>query len=205
MVSGYEGRFGSRYFPCKQIRTTIPASPGDGGSVYIDLQGRILGMQVSSVPDIRATYVLPGRATLRLRDDLLFSGAVQYAWLGFEVREDASRAQGPTLVLSKVMADGPSAQAGLLSEDQLIGVGEFEIHRLDDLRNALFYTRPGQMVAVKVLRDGQLRNVNIKVAVRPPDEPFDVLRSEAAPAADLPVVNPPRARLAAPKANLPES
>ncbi|HSH09635.1 MAG TPA: S1C family serine protease, partial [Oceanipulchritudo sp.] len=74
IVTGFESRFGDRFFPCNYIRTSIAAGPGDGGSAYFDLAGRLLGIQVGSLPDLGASYILPARAALRIRDDILFSG-----------------------------------------------------------------------------------------------------------------------------------
>ena len=82
MVTGHESRFGGRLFPCIYIRTSIPGSPGDGGSAYLDLNGRLIGLNVVSIPEIGATYVIPARAALRIREDLLAEGSVVRGWGG---------------------------------------------------------------------------------------------------------------------------
>jgi S1-C subfamily serine protease len=97
MVAGYESRFGERFFPCTYIRTTIPSGPGDGGSAYLDLSGRLIGIQVGSLPDVASSYILPARAALRIRDDILFSGMVTYGWIGFEVNSRAVSKAVPKL------------------------------------------------------------------------------------------------------------
>ncbi|MCD8481688.1 MAG: S1C family serine protease [Verrucomicrobia bacterium] len=105
LITGVEGRFGNRFFPCNFIRTNISAGPGDGGAAYVDLSGRLLGLQVGSLPELRATYMLPARAALRIRDDLLFSGEVRYGWIGFEVREESSIVSGPSLVINSIIPE----------------------------------------------------------------------------------------------------
>lgn len=174
MVSGFESRFGERFFPCTYVRTTVPAGPGDGGSAYVDLTGRLLGIQVGSLPDVGSSYILPARAALRIRDDLLFSGEVTYGWIGFEVDQVSGVEFGRKLVLSEVFDDSPAASVGLLEGDALKQIGDYPIHSLDALRNAMFYTRVGQYVDVRVERDGEERRFSVQVEARPEDEPMQV-------------------------------
>jgi len=175
MIAGYESRFGGRIFPCTYVRTTIPSGPGDGGSAYLDLSGRLIGVQVGSLPDVNSSYILPARAALRIRDDLLFSGTVTYGWIGFEVELASAINTGPQVVLSEVFGDSPGNSAGLMEGDILKEIGDYTINNLDDLRNAMFYTRVGQFVDVRVKRDGELRTFSIKVAARPENEPIRII------------------------------
>lgn len=175
MITGYESRFGGRLFPCKYLRTSVAGSPGDGGSAYLDLNGRLLGVNVVSVPEVGATYIIPARAVLRIREDLLSAGEVTRGWIGFEVREESSVSDGSRIVLAAI-TDRPAREAGLLPGDVLRQIGEYPIRTLDDLRNAMFYTRVGQYVQVRVTRDGSEREVNVRIAARPDDEPLEIVR-----------------------------
>ncbi|MGC9450552.1 MAG: S1C family serine protease [Oceanipulchritudo sp.] len=177
IVAGFESRFGERFFPCTYIRTNVPAGPGDGGSAYLDLTGRLIGIQVGSLPDVGSSYILPARAALRIRDDILFSGRVTYGWIGFEVETETSIENGRRLTLSQVFAETPAEEAGLMEGDVLLQIGDYPIRVLDDLRNAIFYTRVGQYVDVRVLREGEMRRFNIKVAARPENEPMEVVET----------------------------
>jgi len=175
LVSGRESRFGDRFFPCKYIRTSILAGPGDGGSAYFDLAGRFLGMQVGSLPEVNSTYVLPARGALRIRDDLLFSGEVKFGWVGFEVREDRTADLGKRIVLAAVFQEGPARAAGLMVGDVLRTIGEYPIRSVDDIRNALFFTRVGQYVTIGVEREGQRREFSVRLTERPENEPFEII------------------------------
>jgi serine protease Do len=186
MVAGYESRFGERFFPCAYVRTTVPAGPGDGGSAYIDLAGRLIGIQVGSLPDVGSSYILPARAALRIRDDVLFSGAVTYGWIGFEIELRSGIREGRQVVIGEVFADSPAEEAGLLEGDVLLQIGDYTIDTLDDLRNAMFYTRVGQYVDVRVDRAGEARRFSVKVEARPDDEPMQVVE----PVEPEPPINP---------------
>lgn len=174
IVSGYESRFGDRFFPCKYIRTTVNAGPGDGGAAYLDLDGRLIGIQVGALPEVASSYLLPSRAALRVRDDLLFSGEVNYGWVGFEVEERASIADGQFLVIKETLENGPATGAGLLPGDRLVRVGAYAIRDLDDLRNAMFYSRVGQFIEIEIDRDGETEIFSVQLTQRPEEEPFQV-------------------------------
>jgi S1-C subfamily serine protease len=173
LVSGVESRFGQHIFPCCLIRTNIPAFPGDGGSPLIDLNGRLVGIQVGSLSEIGSTYILPARAALRVRDDLLFSGKVQDGWVGFDVFVDTSVADGTRVMIRNAIKGTPAEQAGMRANDQIVQVGVYPIQDLDDLRNALFYTRVGEYVPIKLMRDGKLLEFNVRIAQRPPESDTD--------------------------------
>lgn len=175
MVAGYESRFGERFFPCTYVRTTVPSGPGDGGAAYIDFSGRLIGIQVGSLPDVGSSYILPARAALRIRDDILFSGQVTYGWIGFEVELRSSIQNGRQVVLSQVFPDSPAVAAGLLDGDILRQIGDYRVETLDDLRNAMFYTRVGQYVTVVVNRADEERRFSVKVEARPADEPIQIV------------------------------
>lgn len=175
LASGYESRFAENFFPCLYIRTNISAGPGDGGSAFLDLSGRLVGIQVGSLPDVGSSYILPARAALRIRDDILFSGSVTYGWIGFEVDVQSSVRDGHRLLLSEVFPDTPAEEVGLLEGDLLRRIGDYKIRTLDDLRNAIFYTRVGQYVDVQVERNGEERLFNVRVAARPEDEPMEIV------------------------------
>lgn len=172
LVSGKESRFGQRYFPCDYLRTTIPAGPGDGGAALLDMNGKLIGMQVGSLPDLGSSYVLPARAALRIRDDLLFAGKVTYGWIGFEVREERSIADGRQIILSLIMPGTPAESSGMLAGDILVQIGDFPVRTVDDLRNAMFYTRVGQYTRVKLKRDNGIQELNVRLAARPETEPL---------------------------------
>ncbi len=186
IVSGIESRFAQHYFPCAHVRTTVPAGPGDGGAAFLDLNGRLLGIQVGSLSEISSTYVLPARAAQRIRDDLLFSGRVTYGWIGFEVKEESTVAGGPGLVVRLVEPETPAHEAGMLPGDQILQIGDYRIRRLEDLRNAMFYARIGEYVPVRIKRDEQTLEMTVRLVARPESEgprsgPFSPGLSRPAP------------------------
>jgi|TARA_B110000037_G_scaffold220312_1_gene287803 serine protease DegS len=188
MVGGIESSVGNQLFPCNYIRVTHAAGPGEGGAAYLDLTGRLVGIQVGTLNEIDSSYVLPARAAMRVRDDLFSTGAVEFGWMGFEVRNVSSIALGQHLALAIVEPDTPAYEAGLMPDDILLQIGDYSVSSIDELRNAMFYTRVGQFVEVEVLRDNEPVALTVKLAKRPSNEPLQVLRPVAIPT----VANPRR-------------
>lgn len=170
LVSGGESSVGRYFFPCVYIRTTVPVGLGDGGGALIDLNGRFIGMQTLSINGENSSYVIPARALLRVYYDLVSENKVSYVWCGFNVDPEPSIEQGLRFVVSVINEDSPAEKAGMQKDDVIVAVGGKEIrgmHGLGDLRNAFFYARVGEYVNVKVMRDGQPIDFNMKLVERP--------------------------------------
>lgn len=173
MVTGHESNFSQRVFPVTYVRVNIPAHPGEGGSPVVDLNGRLVGMMVASLPEVGSSYLLPAKALINVRDDLLFSGKVRYGWIGIELEERVDRHLGRHIIIQSVSAGTPASEAGLKNGDHLVQMGDVPIHRVDDVRNASFFQRIDDYVSVKVKRDGALLEFPVKIVERPASESLD--------------------------------
>jgi S1-C subfamily serine protease len=170
MVTGYESSVYRVAFQTTHLRTNIFFGLGEGGTPVLDLNGRLIGMNVLTLLDIPSSYILPTRALFRIRDDLMFAGEVVYSWFGIEGRETTEVVRGSRVVVDEVVPGGPAEEVGILAGDRLLEIGEFEIRNPSDVRNARFYARVGRFIQVKVLRDQEVRTFNLRVAKVPPEE-----------------------------------
>jgi len=194
MVSGGESGVGRYFFPCVYIRTTVPVGLGDGGGALIDLNGRFIGMQTLAINGENSSYVIPAKALLRVYYDLVSENKVSYSWCGFNVDREPSIEEGLRFVINVINKNSPAENAGMKEKDVIVSVGGKEIrgmHGLGDLRNAFFYARVGEYMNVKVMRDGQPIDFNMKLVERPPNAlPVIVTRKngeDKEPKADEPV------------------
>ena len=106
--------------------------------------------------------------------------------MGFQVKEVTSVADGRRLVLESIDKGSPAEKSGLRPEDVLLRIGAYEVRAIDDLRNAMFYSRVGQFVEVEVGRETETRIITVKLDQRPANEPLQVVRS--VPVASMPMV-----------------
>ncbi len=167
MIAGAETSFSLREFATTYLRINKSVNIGEGGAPVIDLNGRFIGILVASAPEVRSGYVLPARAVLRIRDDLLFAGKFINGWIGFDVGDRSSISEGRQIYLTEVVAGSPMDKAGMKVGDVLLQMGDFPIREISDVKNSMFFARAGQFLDIQVNRAGQLLDFTVKVSERP--------------------------------------
>ncbi len=166
LIQGYANSFGQRVFPTVLLRISNPAGPGEGGSPVLDLNGRLLGIMVASLPEIQSACVLPVKAVVRIRDDLLNLGKVSYSWFGLEVSKRSNLKDGGRVVIDNIVNGSPCSESLLRKGDSLISIGDYPITQIRDVHNATFFVRPEQYINIKALRGGQEIETIIQVRAR---------------------------------------
>ncbi len=174
VLTGYNLYYGDKTLPTTCIRSDIPSDGGEGGSPVFDLNGRFVGMIMASLVDIRSCFIIPARAILRVRDDMLFAGTVSYGYLGLRIDEESAIYRDQPLLVAEVNPGSPAAKAGLLVNDILSSVDGVKLKELGDLRDALFYARPGQFLHFQVLRQGESLSIPVQVSVFEPEDTEDL-------------------------------
>jgi len=131
-----------------------------------DMEGRFVGLVVISLPEIRASFLLPAAAVERVRAALAAEGRMDYAYFGLNARQRVDLNGDLQVCLDDVVPNGPAAAAGLEKGDILVQIGPRPIRRDDDLREAAFFAIPAKSLDVVVLRDGKERSFSMKAAPR---------------------------------------
>ena len=166
LVSGWNTNYGERVLPTIYLRSDIPSDGGEGGSPVFDLNGSLVGMLIVALPEIRSSFILPARAIQRIRDDILFSGKVTYAYFGFQTRQKSELNRGPWVEVEALAEGGPAAAAGVQVGDKLVQMGDFEITTDADLRVASFFQRPDEFVTLVVKRGDEEVELSVKPGAR---------------------------------------
>ncbi|MCC5790372.1 MAG: serine protease [Opitutales bacterium] len=167
VLSGNDGQFGQRIFPTYYHRVSIPAYPGEGGSPVFSLDGRLVGMIVASLPEIRSSYLLPVEALMRVRDQLAADGNVSYSWIGLDLEEFSTRHEGTKVRVTEVIPGGPGHRIALEKGDVIKEIDGYQIRALGDVRRAIFFNSVGSFVEIVIQRGDETLEMTLRTAERP--------------------------------------
>ncbi len=168
VVSGLN-RTGMGFNPIEDfVQTDAAVNPGMSGGALVDSDGRLIGM-LSAIftrnvdGDIGLNFAASAALLERVVSDLIPLGAVRRVNPGFRVGPlragERNRLVG--VRLTKIMADGPAAQAGLLSGDILTRVGGRTVRKPSDVIAAIQLRRPGEALEIELLRDGNASRLTL--------------------------------------------
>jgi serine protease Do len=147
---------------------------GNSGGPLIDLNGKIIGIN-----EIKMGLggAIPGNLAKGVAEKLIDQGQVRRAWLGLELQPRLKHNGADSGVLvSGVLADSPSAEAGLQSGDLVLSVAGTPVdvafaEQLPALNLFLSGLEIGQPMAVSILRKGAPQTISVTPAEREAHEP----------------------------------
>jgi S1-C subfamily serine protease len=177
------------------IQTDAPVNPGNSGGVLLDLDGRLIGVptaiESSSGVSAGIGFAVPAAIVAKVVPELIRDGSFEHAYVGIsgttmspELAEamDLPANQRGALVTT-VAESGPAAEAGLrASEDTvtidgrdvqvggdiILGIDGQPVQRFDDLVTYLARNgKVGQVVELRILRDGEEQRVKVTLGERP--------------------------------------
>jgi len=176
------------------IQTDAAINQGNSGGPLINASGQVIGINeqiaTQSGGNEGLGFAVPINTAIRAMDQLKENGEVTYAWLGIggqtvtaEVAEMFDLGVRAGALIEQVVPGGPADEAGLRGggrtadvqgQDYVIGgdiitsIDGTEITGYDDLVAYLAEKRPGDTVAVTLVRDGQTQEVEVTLGERPP-------------------------------------
>ncbi|MEX2253335.1 MAG: trypsin-like peptidase domain-containing protein, partial [Thermoleophilaceae bacterium] len=176
------------------IQTDAAINPGNSGGPLLDSGGKVIGInqQIKSEGGggEGVGFAVPVDVVRRSLDELRDNGKVDYGFLGvtsqvlypqLAERLDLDVDQGALIV--KVQKGSPADEAGLTAGDDeitfqgqadipangdvIVSVDGKELTRTDDLADRISLRHAGEEVELEVVRDGDKREVKVKLGSRP--------------------------------------
>lgn len=160
------------------LQTDAAINPGNSGGALINTQGNLVGISTAIFSKSGGSngigFAIPSSLALKVMRNLIEHGRVIRGWLGVETQEltpDLAESFGLNnirgLILAGVFPDGPAAKAGLQAGDLILAFNDMSIiSGLDSMRN-IAEVKPGSIVKVNFLRNGQSLTTDIIVGERP--------------------------------------
>jgi S1-C subfamily serine protease len=151
---------------------------GFSGGALINADGKVLGVNTSAFGRGLA-LTIPSETVNRVVDVLLTKGKITRPYLGIgtqtvpiseNLRERLNLEQTSGLMMLNVEADGAAEEAGILIGDILLAIDEKTTLEPMDVQSALWGKEAGNTVNAKLLRGGELKEVEITLGERPARE-----------------------------------
>jgi S1-C subfamily serine protease len=148
------------------LRLDLTLYPGSSGGAVVDTAGRVLGIATSALSRI-AGLAVPASTVNRVVDELLRTGHVSRGYLGLGLHPVALPDGNTGLIVLSSEQDGPAARAGVLIGDILVALAGRPVRDTEDIQSALDGKSIGKPIAARIVRGGQVIEINITVGERP--------------------------------------
>jgi len=167
------------------IQTDAALDPGNSGGPLLDASGRVVGInsQIATGAGGGIGFAVPVDTAKAVIPELQVHHSGSHAYLGIRGGEGdplVSLAEGraPGVTVHEVDAGGPAARAGILGAgtvaggDVIVSVDGHPVRSMADVDDVVARRRPGDGLAVELLRDGRELTVQVELTERPASVPI---------------------------------
>ena len=156
------------------IQTDVAVNPGNSGGPLFNMAGEVIGIN-SQIYSRSGGYqglsfAIPIDLAMRIEQQLVTGGKVQRGRLGVAIQEvnqslaDSFGLKKPAgALVSSVEKDSPAAKAGLESGDVILAINGKEITSSGELPAIVSGMAPGESAKLQVWRNGNAREIDVKV------------------------------------------
>ena len=157
------------------IQTDAAINEGNSGGPLVNLAGEVVGINTLGTSEAQGIgFAIAIDEAKPIIAQLLNDGAVTRAYLGIQgesvttlVAATQGLAQDDGVLVERVVAGSPAAQAGLQTNDLIVGIGTVAVQNQGDLQAALRDTfAPGETVELRIIRGGAARTISVTLATQ---------------------------------------
>jgi S1-C subfamily serine protease len=167
------------------IVTDVPLNPGNSGGPLLNMRGEIIGINTAIAYENQfseLSYSISSNIIKKIVPQLIAHGTYIHPWLGVtgvSLNPDLERSSGLPMnykgvIISSVQTGSPAAKVNLQPTtvkhmgDIIIAIDGHPVKRLEDIINYLESTKSvGNIIIVKLLRNGIVKNVDIQLTANP--------------------------------------
>ena len=175
-VSGYEDF----------IQTDAAINMGNSGGALVDARGRLIGINSAILSPSRGNigigFAIPVNLASFIMNSLVETGTVARGYLGVtsdtvtaDVAEQLGLARNTRgVVVTDIDPDSPAEKAGLKRTDVILAINDHAVSSWEELRLLIAQVAPDSTAALKIVRDGKPRTVEVKLG-KVTDNPNELL------------------------------
>jgi putative serine protease PepD len=165
------------------IQTDASINPGNSGGALVDCSGDLVGVNsaIATVPNetgqagggsVGIGFAIPVDRAIPIANEIIATGTVSYPYVGISVTpvpEAVAKKFDVTdgVYVQSVVAGGPAAQAGLRAGDVITEINGQSVTSSDTIVDITFNKKPGDVVTVNYLRNGQPGTASITLGTQP--------------------------------------
>ncbi len=187
------------------IQTDAAVNPGNSGGALVNLQGDLIGINTAIASPTGSysgyAFAVPSNMVYKVVTDLKEYGVVQRGFIGALIRdvngamaEDKGLDINAGVYVDSLTGESAAAEAGMKVGDVIVEVEGVETAESSVLLEMIGRHRPGDVVKIKILRDGNEKDLMVTlknrdgntevVAMAPKDEIIERLGASFANASD---------------------
>ncbi|MBY0263217.1 MAG: trypsin-like peptidase domain-containing protein, partial [Phycisphaerales bacterium] len=171
------------------IQTDAAVNPGNSGGPLVDVEGRLVGMNVAIATAAGASaaegqsagisFAIPLATIESVVGQLIGTGVVTRGYLGIthSGRDEVNLAElnrlgfrGPGVLATGVQSGGPAEKAGIRAGDIITRLNNQVVSNVAVLRSAITNNAPGDRITVEVVRDGAPVSLTVTLGELPRSE-----------------------------------
>ena len=156
------------------VQTDVPINPGNSGGPLFNLSGEVVGVnsQIYSKGggSVGLSFSIPIDIAMNVVNQLKASGKVERGFLGVSVQEvpaDLAKSFGlkepKGALVAEVVKDSPAAKHGIKVGDIIIEFDGKQLNRSAELPPIVGVTPLNRKVKVKILRQGRVKTLKVKL------------------------------------------
>ncbi|OQY32958.1 MAG: hypothetical protein B6241_09370 [Spirochaetaceae bacterium 4572_59] len=176
---GREAQSGSQIADFTEyIQTDAAINPGNSGGALVNLKGELIGINTWIASRTGGSdgigFAIPVNRVNKATEDFISKGKVEYGWLGVTIGappEEGMDFDGETgAFVGNLFLGSPAERDGLKPGDLIIEVDNRKIEDNGQLQRIIGTMAPGREIRLKVIRNGRVSNINVKLGERKPEE-----------------------------------
>jgi len=175
--------------PYDFLQIDAAVNRGNSGGPAVDLSGRVIDVNTAiynpSGGNVGIAFAIPSQLAKKVVDQLQSGGKVSRGWLGVtiqDVNDDIGESLGMKeakgALITKIMDDGPSANTELKVRDVVVQVNGEKVGSSRDLARKVAELPPATDARMVVIRDGQERNLTVKLGTFPSSDKLASLEQD---------------------------
>lgn len=176
------------------IQTDAVVNPGNSGGALVNTSGELIGINAAIASNTGSytgySFAIPANIAKKVVEDLMQYGIVQRGYLGItpaDITSDFARENNLDVrrgVYVYAVAENSSAmEAGIRKGDVIVSINGQKVNSVSEMLEVIGQHRPGEIVAVNYLRDGNDKSANL--LLRNKDGKTGVIKKEDINVVDL--------------------